>query len=1642
MAAKGIEARWAKITGPLPGRLTIDGLVLADAEGEFAKAERLDFSLVVGSLWSGLVEVRNLSVEGLDFARRPVLPPSESSSGGGPPLIDVLAKFHVDGRISPQTLSPEAVGRGAGRLNVDGDLKFSGGALDASLTVVWLDENEQGLQARISLSQSGSGSPDALLLDVVASDGPGGPLSYLIDRPQWPKWRLALKGQGPLTGWNGLASLTLLDLETNAFESGGEGVAEASASGSSDLSADSSTPVAVPVAAPSYRPDPRQIASASFVLSGPTGTFREDVVKNRRLSMSLLLTAGSEAPLPIPEAVKNSLGSRFVLAADATVNGQELDGQLSARGEKVVLAVDDFTLDFSGEEKAAASKGRLTLDGAVLTALASNREGKRGQLEPLADEAVSAREGTDDEAVTSELSDGESDPDGENDLKVSSSDAKTENGPARNSPGTAEPNEKKTAGRSDSADSTNSTNSTESSASAESTASTESTMSTGQVGAAGEQSSPAAAQNQIQVGAADAVAPADQAAPAVGSPLAPTPLPFPQLFLTSSEAKSKTASLALNYDISMSFAPGQISVSALTLVGDGLNLALKGERVKTEETGRLEEISTVRPDAADAAIFAETADLTDSVGSADSAGSAGSAGDSDFLGEGRKSVDFQLTLAEDSVWTEVLRNLLQSRNGPGAVAAAGKLRQAENGLIDLTLDVNLGELAFFAEQLSGQAKASVKVVGPLQNLQTEVSAASPALTVPSQKLVQVETLYQGRILHLPESFGLTGNLSLTTGTSLGEPLNLSTQVRLDLVRPGSKPPRASLGTSQPTAAPPAEPSATSSTEPPATSSTEPSVKQNNLGSAVGLAAGTRENPEESPEKAQSDASGVASSGNSGTDLVVSDFELTVGQNGEQLRLSSPSLSMIFRSGQPPKFIGDLNVQLNDYAPARALTGLDVSGSPAHLVAALRGEPDEGNAAEIKLDLPEIKLGQALHLRGATLELSAKSLFAEPEFNLAVNLGQSQAGPIALSGGKIAALGDGGTGIMAATLKAANGSELLDMEASFDLRRQKAQISSLSLNLPELPGGLKLLRPAALDFSAGLSLSETVLALGRGGTIDLSASLSPLHAKARISDLPFSVLEAAVPGLPQGKADLVAEYAGGNGHFDLKAQLATPAALEGLPRTLEVTANGRIEQARSVQGQVAIAQSRGRQISLDYRLPLVPSGDFFLPDLHGPISAGLVWKGPVAPLWGLLGQADRTLSGQLDLSANVEGTLSNIKPKVRMYLANGVYEDLVLGLTLSGINLELRDQEDGSLRLVAEAGDGLGGRAALEGTVKPLASPPSLALRGQIRRLAPLTRDDISAVITGLMTLEGPFTAMTMEANAVVEQAEINLDRLRGGSSVRTLELAETVAPVRYGPLMRLKLDLPRQIFIRGKGLDSEWGGKLEITNPRGRVQMGGRLKPVRGTFDLLSKQFVFTGGEIRFNNTPNVNPILAVELTRQVNALTAIVRVSGTAKRPRINFESQPPYPSDEVLAQVLFGKKVSQLSRVEALQLANSLRVLAGVGGDLELTVVSALRDVLGLSVLRVGDASSSNSNRYLSGNNFRDNLDLDDGDDDEGNGATSIEAGRYIGDNIYVGVEQNLSDNTTGVRVEVELAPNITLQSRTSTSSSQVGLGWKRDY
>jgi hypothetical protein len=76
----------------------------------------------------------------------------------------------------------------------------------------------------------------------------------------------------------------------------------------------------------------------------------------------------------------------------------------------------------------------------------------------------------------------------------------------------------------------------------------------------------------------------------------------------------------------------------------------------------------------------------------------------------------------------------------------------------------------------------------------------------------------------------------------------------------------------------------------------------------------------------------------------------------------------------------------------------------------------------------------------------------------------------------------------------------------------------------------------------------------------------------------------------------------------------------------------------------------------------------------------------------------------------------------------------------------------------------------------------------------------------------------------------------------------------------IQVGVPGRIFVRGRGLDSEWRGRLTVTGSSDAPQIAGSLQAIRGTVDVLGKTFRVTHGEIRFDGAGGtaIDPVLDI----------------------------------------------------------------------------------------------------------------------------------------------------------------------------------------
>ena len=165
-----------------------------------------------------------------------------------------------------------------------------------------------------------------------------------------------------------------------------------------------------------------------------------------------------------------------------------------------------------------------------------------------------------------------------------------------------------------------------------------------------------------------------------------------------------------------------------------------------------------------------------------------------------------------------------------------------------------------------------------------------------------------------------------------------------------------------------------------------------------------------------------------------------------------------------------------------------------------------------------------------------------------------------------------------------------------------------------------------------------------------------------------------------------------------------------------------------------------------------------------------------------------------------------------------------------------------------------------------------------------------------------------------------------------------------------------------------------------------------------------------------MDPTISLVASADVEDVIVNVNVSGQAYNPQISFSSNPGLPQDEIMARILFGSSVGNLSAIQAVQLAASLNSLRGAGGGLN--PLGKLRSATGFDRLRIVGA-----------------------DEDTGQG-TSLAAGKYLTDDIYLEVITD-ARGFTATQLEISLTPALSVLSQAGGAvGTNVNVRYKKNY
>ncbi len=768
----------------------------------------------------------------------------------------------------------------------------------------------------------------------------------------------------------------------------------------------------------------------------------------------------------------------------------------------------------------------------------------------------------------------------------------------------------------------------------------------------------------------------------------------------------------------------------------------------------------------------------------------------------------------------------------------------------------------------------------------------------------------------------------------------------------------------------------------------------------------------------------------------------------QLRLTDAHVTLTFLKGPADTNGAFTLAAASPYGPAHAatgfrfegdgleFTGLDVDAGGAHAsgqAALRRGAPSSADLAISVGPGAFLTRGEAAgHLTvmqgaggaHASLKLTATDALAKVG-GLLIDKGSLTAdGPLAAMPYKVSASGYTSHGSWRA-----DGTGELDGEAP---------VYGATFNGGGRLRGVdfKTLQPAVLRFT-DRERTLTLLADVGGGRADVNVHQAGegLEARAALTNVGLGLLDQDFAGRFDANLTLSGEGDHLGGALDAKLTGAGErggASAQGIDGVVKASLAGGV---MTVDGQLGNGQGLSSHAHLV--LPAVASAAPFHIALvrNAPMHGDFAADGEIKPLWTLFMGGERSLAGNVHATGTLAGSIADPQARGAAAISNGAFSDSATGLKLTNVSLAAQ-LDQSSIEVSTFTGqDGGGGSVSGQGRIS-LERAGVSSLRLDFNHFRLLDNDIATATASGQAT-------MSRDANGSVKLAgTLAIDRADVAanpptpSGVTPMDVVEVhrqpgtgghlQAENNYAPAVALDVALkaPRGIFLKGRGLNLELSLDAHVGGSTAAPDLSGTAHVVRGDYDFAGKRFQFDTRGAVFLSADADRIRLDLTATRDDPSLTAVIRIEGTASKPRISLTSTPVLPSDEVLSQVLFGASTSQLSPLDAATVASAAASLAGGAG---FDITGNLRSFAHLDRLAFGGDTPG----------------------------AIVSGGKYVTNNVYIEIAGG--PNGPAGYVEWRVKKDLSLVSRfgggpaapasgspatSNTGDSEIEVRWRKDY
>ena len=318
----------------------------------------------------------------------------------------------------------------------------------------------------------------------------------------------------------------------------------------------------------------------------------------------------------------------------------------------------------------------------------------------------------------------------------------------------------------------------------------------------------------------------------------------------------------------------------------------------------------------------------------------------------------------------------------------------------------------------------------------------------------------------------------------------------------------------------------------------------------------------------------------------------------------------------------------------------------------------------------------------------------------------------------------------------------------------------------------------------------------------------------------------------------------------------------------------------------------------------------------------------------------------------------------------------------------------------------------------------------VNKMQLLQKNLIKATTTGKGVLHRDKQGLHLQAALTLDKGIVNLN----AQPAKEIAVADFIYTYHGEPVEQeakqkkpfyFNLDLTinqNPIEIVGMGLKTSWTGHLLIKGVPDALEFYGNMNHAKGVYSLAGKACHITRGEIVWDGPILTHSKLNVQAACPTTDIASYITLKGSLENPLLNVRSIPPLPQKEILSRIVFNKPLSEISSIEALQLAQLL--LSVRSQKKNTSIIHKMKKGLGIDTIDITHKSNPQQQK------------------DDSN-SVSIQVGKYLSQGVLVKLSKDVMNEANRIGIEAKLLKNVSVQAEFGDDAAgEVRLRWKMDW